>query len=264
MLVSCWNWIHLQGRFIWIRNPWRVIWDNDGLCPSGVDSHHAETDIVYWRGHLAGWVCSWFLEFGLECLPHEGQSSSSSKTHSHTHTQAKVNPWEHLLVVEDTLLLLVFVSVRVLFSVLLLPSSSHPLFMTGGLWAAVPAPSTICQHWPVNCSLLSALTSLGVQLSCWTVSDSCLKRKSAMLIFSSLEPSYSSNMWINSLQHVFQTYDKQKNMWDWLQSPVQTLCLVMPVTNRISRPSQRNFDCPVSLHRSRRSPCTCCTRGAVS
>lgn len=120
-------------------------------------------------------LLSLFLVFGLECFPHEGQSSSLSKTHSHTHTQAKVNPWEHLLVAEDKLLL--FVSVRVLFSVLLLPSSSHPLFMIEGLWATVPALSTRCQRWPVYCSLLAALTSLRVQLSCWTVSDSAYVEK---------------------------------------------------------------------------------------
>lgn len=42
-------------------------------------------------------------------------------------------------------------------------------------------------------------------------------------------------------------------MWDSLQSPFQSLCLVMPVTKRISRPSQRNFYCTVSLHRRRHS-----------
>lgn len=40
-------------------------------------------------------------------------------------------------------------------------------------------------------------------------------------------------------------------MWHSLQSPVQSLCLVMLVTKRISRPSQRNFYCTVSLHRRR-------------
>lgn len=45
-------------------------------------------------------------------------------------------------------------------------------------------PSTRCQHWPVNGSLLHALISLRVQLSCWTVSDSCLiKEKDNVNIF---------------------------------------------------------------------------------